>query len=363
MAFQRPTLDQIVDRVRSDIKGALGIFAILRRSFLEAIAFAIAGAAHILHGHLVFVSRQIFPDQAEKEFLQRWAAIYNILQKAATFTQLTISVEFTAAGTLPATTQLQRSDGVTYTVDADITATVAGFVTGTVTCDDSGSNGNIDAGEFLSLTSPVANVNQDIEVTGFVIEGEDQETDASLQERVVARIRLAPQGGATFDYIAWAREVTGVTRAWVFPDHLGQGTVGVSFVEDENVSIIPLAPKVAEVQDHIDFVKPVTADVTVFAPIERVVNMSIKVKPNSVAIQDAITAEIVDLFQREANVAGAYKSVHEFFDGKILLSKVNEAISLAAGEDDHILLAPVEDIRPNDSEIATLGTITFSTLV
>ena len=56
MAFQRPSLQDIIDRAEGDLKGALGITTILRRSFLAAIARAIAGVAHVLHGHLVFIS-------------------------------------------------------------------------------------------------------------------------------------------------------------------------------------------------------------------------------------------------------------------------------------------------------------------
>lgn len=365
MPFQRPTLDQIIDRIRGDIKGALSITTILRRSFLEAFARANGGAAHIMHGHLVFISRQLFPDQAEGPYLKRWASIYFIQQKAATYAQLAVAITFTAAATAPALSELQRSDGVLYELDADVTAVAPGVVTGLAVCKVAGDIGNLGDGETLSFTSPIADIESDVVVNDTEVEGFDLESEEDLRTRVVERIRQPPQGGAAWDYIAWAKEVAGVTRAWVLPGHLGQGTVGVSFVLDDSDPIIPDQNKVDEVQAWITQPNkaPVTAEVYVFAPIELVVNPNIRIKPNTQAVRDAITQEIIDLFQREAQVSGAYKTVGEFYDGKIPLSKLNEAISLAAGEEDHQVVSPANDISPTTSQIATLGNITFQTLV
>lgn len=366
MAFQRPNLSAIIDRVQGDIKSALGIGSILRRSFLAAIARAIAGAAHILHSHLVFVSRQIFPDQAEAEYLERWGSIYGLERQPATFAELTIDVVFTGAGTVPAGTIYQRSDGFTYTVDADIDALAAGTVQGLIVADEPGATGNLDIGNLVSLQSPIVNVQTDATVSAIAVDGEDVETDESYRQRIVDRIQEPPAGGAVHDYIAWARSVSGVTRAWVFPGWLGQGTVGVSFVEDEQDPIIPIPAKVDEVQTYIDTVKPVTANVTVFQPTAYPLNITIALKPNTAAVRAAVETELQDLIAREAQMRGAVidPGAGTTYDGKIPLSRVNEAISLAAGEEDHVVTSPVVDpqaLAPGG--IVTLGTITFQTLV
>ena len=61
MPFQRPTLDQLISRVKADIEGGLNITNILRRSFLGVISRAIAGMSHLLHGFLEFISVQTLP--------------------------------------------------------------------------------------------------------------------------------------------------------------------------------------------------------------------------------------------------------------------------------------------------------------
>ena len=94
----------------------------------------------------------------------------------------------------------------------------------------------------------------------------------------------------------------------------------------------------------------------------RSIDFDIAIKPNTQAVRDAVTAELEDLFLREAEVAGSYKQVGEQNDGRIPLSKINEAISAAQGEEDHVLNSPSAEIDPLTGDLLTVGTITFSTL-
>ena len=146
----------------------------------------------------------------------------------------------------------------------------------------------------------------------------------------------------------WALEVPGVTRAWVYPLEQGSGTVVVRFVRDGDASIIPDAAAVALVQAHIDAVRPVTAAATVLAPVASPVNYQIQLTPNTAAVRAAVEAELRDLHLREAIPSGT-----------LLLSHINEAISIAAGETDHVLVAPVANVSPGVGYIATFGSITW----
>ena len=64
-------------------------------------------------------------------------------------------------------------------------------------------------------------------------------------------LRYPPFGGNQFDYVRWAREVSGVTRAWCFPTWKGGGTVGVTFVMDNRSNIFPQPADVERVADYI----------------------------------------------------------------------------------------------------------------
>lgn len=366
MAFTRPTLPELIERARGDLRSALGITAIIRRSFLAAIARTIAGAAHSLHGHLKEISKQAFPDQATGIFLKRWGSIYGVPQKEATYTQLTIDGTGTNGSTMPAGTVYVIDNGETYETDDAVTIAL-GVFSANVTAVNPGADTNLNNGETMTLQNAVAGFDAIATVSATIIQGSDVETEAAQQARIVQRIQEPPAGGNVNDYIAWVLSIAGVTRAFVFPGWLGQGTVGLSFVQDDLDPIIPIPAKVQEVQDYVVTVAPVTAAVTTFAPVALEVDVTVSISPNTAAVQDAILAELEDLLQRDGKVSGAIDpeniSSSTTFDGKILLSKINEAISIATGEDDHVLTLPIVDVEPALGEIAVLGTVTFNPLV
>lgn len=365
MAFSRPTLTQIKDRVESDLKSVLSLTTILTRSFLKAIATAMAGVSHILHGHIQdFAAKQLFWDTAEDEFLIRHARRYGLEQLAATFAEIVVTVTGTDGVPVPEDTVLVRSDGFEYTVKAEVTPS-GGSVSATLVASEAGADGNISDGSTLTFASPIAGINSSVTVTSTAVEGEDQETLEELRIRLGERVQQPPAGGTVFDYIAFAKTVVGVTRVWILPGHLGQGTVGVTFVEDDEDPIIPSSAKVDEVQAAVDTQKPVTSDATVFAPTASPLDISIQLKPNTTDVRTAVEAEIDDLIFREAQVRGAVDpdevAAGTTYDGVIPLSKINEAISIAAGEEDHIIDL-TENPQPPVGGIITKGTLTFSTL-
>lgn len=365
MPFERPTLDTLIERVDSSIKGTLNITTVLRRSFIGVISRAIAGMSHLMLGFLTWVARQVFPDTAELEYLDRWASIWGVTRNEATFAQFTIQFTGTDGGVIPAGTVLQRDDGTQYETDAEGTI-AAGVVSVQVTAVESGSNGDMEIAQTMNLVSPIANVDSEATITAIVTDADDTESDDSLRERLINRLQLPPLGGSANDYLQWQREVTGVTRAWVLPLQFGPGTVGCSFVVDNEDPIIPVPAKVAEVQEYIDELKPVTALVTVFAPTEAPIELNISIKPNTTAVQDSITAQLEDLILRDANLAGSYKGPGETYDGSLLLSKIRQAVSLGVGLEDYEIntingIAPA-NVVPSDGELITLGTITWQTL-
>jgi len=355
MPFDRPALADIISRVATDIVSRLpGGDARLRRNFLAVLARVQAGAVHGLYGYLDFISRQVMPDTAETEYLDRWAGIWGITRKAAAAAQGDVAFTGVSGSTIPADTLLQRSDGAEFTTDAE--ATLAdGAATAAVTAVEAGEDGNTEAASTLTLVNPVSGVNSEAVVDDDGLTGgADTESDDDLRQRLLDRIKEPPHGGADFDYKAWALETAGVTRAWCFPAWLGLGTVGVSFVcDDQESSIIPDAGMVTAVQDYIDARRPVTAAVTVFAPTPVEVDFTIALTPDTATVRAAVEAELVDLLRREAEVEDGDGS------GTILLSHIREAISMAAGETDHVLTAPAANVELDAGEIAVMGTVTW----
>lgn len=355
MPFSRPDLPTLIERVTADIESRLpGADARLRRSNLNVLARVHAGAAHGLYGYLDWIARQILVDTADAEFLERHAAIwlpsgrtpaaYAVGQALATGAEGAVI----AAGTL-----VKRADGTRYASEGEAVI-VGGQALITLVAEVAGQAGNAAAGTPLNLDSPIAGINATMTVTTSALSGgADIEDDDALRARVLTRIQQTPHGGARHDYIAWAKEIPGVTRAWCYPLEMGDGTVTVRFVRDNDVSALPDAAEVAAVQAYIEALAPVGMQVFVLAPVAVPVTFTIHSTPDTAAVRAAIEASLRDLLIREAEPEGGNG------EGNLLLSHIREAISIAADETDHTLISPVADVSPSLGQMATFGSITW----
>jgi len=356
MPFNRSSLSDIVNRCRANIESRLpGADARLRRRVLSVLADTMAGAVNGLYGYLDYLSKQSLADQAEAEYLDRHASLFGLTRKAASSATGTVTATGTDASTIPAGTLLQRSAGAEYTVDIDGTI-AAGSVDIAVTAVAAGIAGNCAAATTINLVNPIAGIDNDMIVDASGLGGgAEQESDEALRARVLLRKRQPPHGGASFDYINWALEVSGVTRAWCFPLNRGNGTVDVYFATDDDPGgLIPDAAKVTEVQNYIDALRPVTADFQALAPTASPINFTIQLAPATAAVRAAVAAELTDLLQREAEPGDGLDL------GTIKLSHIREAISIATGETDHDLTAPAADVVPAAGHICTMGAITWA---
>lgn len=351
MPFNRPTLQQLIDRSVGDIEAGLpGTDAKLRRTNLNVLAKSMAAVSHGLHAYIAWLANQPLPDTAEAEYLDRHATLWlDQPRKPAVAAVGDVTFSGTNGVVIPAGTSLVRADAAEFvtTVEGTIALGVAAVAVAAV---DAGAAGNSVSGITLTLTTPIAGITSAAIVSATALTGgADIETDDALRARVLARIKQAPHGGAAFDYEAWALEVGGVTRAWVYPMELGSGTVTVRFVRDDDASLIPDAGEVAAVQAYIDALRPVTAQVTVVAPVAVPLNFTLLVVPNTAAVKAAVEAELRDLLQREAEPGGT-----------ILISHIREAISIATGETNHTLTTPAADVTHTTGQMATMGTITWA---
>jgi len=345
MPFDRPTLPTLIGRIVSDLLGRLGITDALRRADAPVYGRVLAYSVHSLYAHQAWVADQALPDTAEDAVLDRWASIWlSIPRKAASKAVGTVTLT-TAAGAVVGTTAVLRAlDGTLYTVTTGGTATGATLDV-TVTANDAGAAGNREAGQTLTLVSPVSGV-QSVGVAGALTGGGDVESDAALFARIKARIQLPPQGGAEADYVEWALEVAGVTRAWVAaapPDVYVRVMAGDS---------IPSGALVTAVQAYLtDPVrKPVCARITALAPIGVPLAITISgLVPDTTATRAAVVAEVADFVRREAEPGGT-----------LWLSRLDEAIAGAAGVEHFTLVVPAANIVYAAGEIALPGSITWS---
>lgn len=360
MAFLRPTAAQLISRIASDIESRLeGADAKLRRTVEGVFARVLGGAAHGMHGHIQHESKQIIPSvENDSEVIDRhgdfWLGI-NGRKDAVPSTGL-LQFLGTASTPIPIDTVVQRADGVQYDTDIADVIGGGGFVDIQVTALVAAADGDAAAFSETTLVSPIAGVNdtQFFGATG-ASGGLDTESDEGLVGRIELRVQSAPKGGADGDYIQEMLTVAGVTRGFEFPLQAGPGTVVLYFVRDDESPIIPDAGELATVAAVIELFRPVTAIVSVLAPVAVTFTPSISLKVatgfTQSEVEANVTQQLADLLIRRGGVQDT-----------LLLSQINESISLAAGEDDHVLTSPVANVTHAVGEIPVLGTPVYSVL-
>ncbi len=354
MPFARPTLSELIDRVRGDLRGRLEIDGpLLRRAMVDVLGTVWAGAVHTLYGFLDWLAKQVFADTAEREFLLRLAKMYGIVPTAATFASGDVTATGTNGTAIPINTILRLDSDRSYRVTVG-QVIAGGSATLPVVAVLAGEASNLPTASLLSFESPIAGVNATATVAApGIVGGNDEEGTEEVRDRFLLHLRKPPEGGADQDYEAWALKVAGVTRAWVFPNENGLGTVVVRFVRDGETPIFPDAGEVTAVQTALDEERPITAEVTAEAPTELAVAFTIEIVPDNADTRAAVEAELVDLFERvaEPGDAGGTK--------KVLLSQIRTAIGIAEGVTDYTLTVPAADVVPALGELPTKGLVTW----
>lgn len=348
MPFERPELTVIRQRVSADIERHSGESASQRGDTYYPMAQAVASVSHGLHGHIAYNAEQIFDKTADDENLLRRAAEMGVYRIEATRASGAATITGTEAAIIPAETLLQDDAQKIYRVTEQ-----AVIASGTATLQlkslEVGTDQNQDVGTTLRLINSVL----DIDTTATVVDisgGADIESIDRIRDRLSERRKNPPMGGAPHDYVAWAKAAhVDVTRAWVYENTPYIGSVTVHFVTDHLSTLIPTPTHVAAVQAYTDTVRPagmrgfIAASLTP-KPLDITFT---KLVPNNPATQAAVIAELKDLIIREAKPGGT-----------LLLSHINEAISIATGETDHAIDL-TEDFTCLPHEFPEVGDITW----
>ena len=363
--YIRPTLTELKDRIVEDLRtqtvGQDGATASLaRRAVLKIIGFVTAGLTHLLYGFVVWAVKQIFVTSAERKYLEIHGSELGVTVKYGSFATGVCIATGTTGKTIEAGRELLNTvTGLKYTVDAAVTIPVAGTEYISVTAKDVGDDYNESISTTLKFVSPILGVNTTVTITTAITSGEDEETEEQYRARVLRRKRQPPAGGADFDYEAWALEVTGVTRAWSFPQYQGVGTVGISFVKDNETDIFPDSAEREVVRQYlIEHTDPSTA-LIVGAPVGAVpgiimielsyidIPFSINIYPNNGTVQSNIntrlTAFILSLAPGDT----------------MRYSDAMGTISNTVGLEYFSLVTPAADQGISTNRLPQLGTVTF----
>lgn len=362
MPFDRPSLAKLVSRATSDIQTRVtDATTLLRRSTLRILAKVQAGAIHLLYGMLDYIFKQMFVLTAD-EFGLRDHGIEWWIDRGEAHAAIGNTVATGTNGLItPAGTELSAADGEVYTVDTDVTI-AAGSATLAITAQQENAAGNQEPDTTLIFVSPINGIDANTTVDSSGLNGgEDIEDVEAWRNKILARKRNRPHGGAEEDYEKWMLEVDGVTRSWPFPLYNGLGTIGAAFVRDAESPIVPSSSEIATVRDYIvshtdpatgtTIGIPVTAKPGLFmiTLLMKPISMTIGISPNTAAVQAAAT-KIIDDAWVEFGGPGV----------TIQLSKLQKAIARTKDLEFFRIDIPIADITAAQTEVHTPGVYTFT---
>lgn len=379
MPFQRPTLTDLRNQVASDIESNLQGGPLLRFSNEKITGDALAALAHLHYGYLDWVALQAVPFTSTDEYLEGWAALKGITRKPATAATGSVALTGTAGTAIPAGTTVVRNDGYEYTTNTDATVGTGGTITVAITAvlppidpvtnpTGNGALGNADTGIALTLGTAIPGVQSNGAAATALTGGADIETNDSLRSRMLQQYQSMPQGGAKNDYVTWALDVPGVTRAWCTPNGYGVGTVVVyvmldnsesahngfpqgnnGVATDEARSVQVATGDQLTVANAIYPLQPVTALVYVCTPINNPINFTIAgIAGASSTTKAAIATAISNVFLQYGAPGGT-----------VDLSYIESAIAAIAGTAGFVITTPTGNIANTTGQLPTLGVITY----
>jgi uncharacterized phage protein gp47/JayE len=259
VSFKRDSLAVLLDRVYANYTS---LFRPLdktpRQNLLKVFASVDAGIYHQLLGDLDFLSKQIFPDTAEGEYLrEHWSSKTTPLYAVAASGEVTVTGK--PGKTVPSGVVFGAASGEHYYLDKSYRLDANGQAIVTVKAENPGTQGNLASGEKLSIISAIpAGLDSEVVVSGKgIVVGADAETDEEYLTRVLAALRNPVRYGKKDDFALWARDASAeVSAAWEFRNFGVFGAVLIQVLKGNQINGVHPVGNLAEVRDYINAVAP-----------------------------------------------------------------------------------------------------------
>jgi hypothetical protein len=221
-----PTLKQLYDQILNDLQGQYGVsIPVLGKNFLRSVAAVQAGKLKSMYLVLGKIQKNIAPDTADSELkggtLERFGRIkLGRNPFAAVAAQYVVQVTGTPGAVIPASTTFKSDDnalnpGLLYILDNSYTL-VSNPDTITLRALTAGTGGALNNLDTLTVTAPIANVDNTATVQSQAVQPLDAETIDTYRTEILKSYRLTPEGGAATDYILWAQDAQGVARVYPY---------------------------------------------------------------------------------------------------------------------------------------------------
>lgn len=318
-------------------------------SFFYDLLRPVAVRMYVLLSKIDTLPNEVFALTAVGEYLDRKVYEQGIERRAAEYAKGTVTITGRAGEVIRAGAKV-AAENILFSVDETASIPDSGTIDVNATCMTGGAVGNVRAGTInrFPVTLPgIYSVTNNEPFEG----GYDAESDDELRERYFEKVSRPNASGNVNDYIAWAKEITGVGDVQVLPLWNGPGTVKV-VITDSNTQ--PADEElIAEVAAHIEENRPIGADVTVASAASLTINVSAKlVKDSGLNVQSDVE-----------NVLKDYLSEYALEKEYVSYARIGSLILSIAGIEDYSSLKinnGTINVEIPDGAVPVLGSVTLT---
>lgn len=370
MPYPTPALTTLIDQIQSDILNSGNLpNGLLPNSVYEVVGMTQAEMAYLHTEYLRYMALQVTPATATDEYLDMWGALKAITRQAAEPSITTAKVTGVSTTILPSgfTAQVNGSTiGFVSTSAATITNGVALVPMAATTA---GSDTNFGANTALTMVNSIYGANTAMTLYTAATGGSDIETDNNYRLRILAAFQSTGSTGSNSNYLSWTKEVPGVTRAWVNPWGMGDGTVVIYAMMDTQNSLFNgfLQGSAGVATNETRWATKATGDcltianyifplqplglVYVTAPIQQALNITIGSLSISAttSVQSAILASLQSLILSLGSPLGC----------TITVSQIDAAIQAAVGSATFTLISPSSNITTSTGYLPIITGVTY----
>ena len=213
--FIVPTLEEIRDSILRDYRTYYPNADISEDSDVYARASSLAACAEGIYAHQKWLIKQFFPDTADTEFLEKHAGLRGLRRRNATYAAgKGATVSGNPDAVIAVGLQIKTEDGRFYETTESAVISAGGSAVVAVRSLATGAAQNIKTATKGSFMAAPVGVSSDV-VLNDVVGGTNKESDSSLLERLLNKIRRPAAGGNRYDYKDWALDVDGVEQAYI----------------------------------------------------------------------------------------------------------------------------------------------------
>ena len=316
----------------------------------------LAGEVFSLQSEYEFVKRQMFPDTAEGEYLDRHAKQRGLTRrngtKAAGEVKFYLDIPLDYDVVIPEGTVLSTRGDDPQRFEALCEAVISSgqrAVTCMAEAVNAGNNGNVTADTITVIVTPVHTLLSVVNEY-MMTDGSDEETDEQLRRRVLDSFVNIPNGTNKAFYIQSTLEVEGVRAAGAAAGVRGAGTLDIYIMSDTGD---PSEELINNVKRHLEELREINVDIEVGTlvkvPINIYVSVTVKSGYDFAQVQENIQSAIGEYF----SLMGAGEDFY--------LSEVGEYIQHAEGVENYTFSTiRCSDTQIDDDCIAWQGTISVT---